>query len=833
MKAAEPHPASAINSWVRQLSDVLDPSWRPEEWNAEALLFTGLLDTSVTAAYSCSTPNCGEPARTLNQPCSSCRDDLAAFPGDPAVFRRPDTPTKGLRHSHYPICQVVNNGQRCGRTENSHGLCRSHRSLWIKHFAGKVSRVEFLTDCVDVYPRRADCIVSGCPHEQVIVKWQICEPHHTQLTAYSTGLHLPRPQIVERFLASARPPLKLNQISMIGMHRTLVVELLYVLQQRDRMGYRMDPTAVRALQLSCGRRSVTSLLDFSDQDLEALGTVSTQCRALIRSARLLLTRLQVKLGIVDAMQGDVWDVAVLNLVSGSERKFPAVRGTLDFTVLTIPWIKQVTKEWVRQTEPDVESIRNAIQAAVRACRTLAIRKGGHRPDLLGLPDMSAIFREINEARRPDGSKYSSGQRNKYWVEWRKLVNFGRVSGLMSEIPGTFATLPAHKVKFSEQNEESSGKAIPPTVIAVLDAHLADFRPTKERIIGDWTCTDFSLMYQTMYLIFRNTGRRLTEVMSLRRNCLQEKEAGQFFLIYSNHKEHRLNRWLPIDESTAVVIRRWHEHVGGLDVIKDLRTWLFPSPGAQRVSRAGHFTGSSFVQAFNAWRSAIPSIPDVGIDSNGEPREFDRSLIHTHAFRHTYAQRHADAGTQIDILASLMDHKSIATTMGYYKVSLKRRTEAVKTVGALAIDREGRGIPDAGSISYQRTSVAVPFGNCTEPANVKAGGEACPVRFQCGGCNYYRPDPSFMPAIEEHIAKLRGEMEAAMLIGAADWIVRNLDEQIQSFKAVLRLMDNSLKSLDAEQRAAIDEASAVMRKTRAARTFIPLAVVDRKSQPANG
>ena len=61
---------------------------------------------------------------------------------------------------------------------------------------------------------------------------------------------------------------------------------------------------------------------------------------------------------------------------------------------------------------------------------------------------------------------------------------------MSEIPGTFATLPAHKVKFSEQNEESSGKAIPPAVIAVLDAHLADFRPTKERIIGGWTRTDF-------------------------------------------------------------------------------------------------------------------------------------------------------------------------------------------------------------------------------------------------------------------------------------------------------------------------------------------------------
>jgi integrase len=36
--------------------------------------------------------------------------------------------------------------------------------------------------------------------------------------------------------------------------------------------------------------------------------------------------------------------------------------------------------------------------------------------------------------------------------------------------------------------------------------------------------------------------------------------------------------------------------------------------------------------------------------------------------HTYAQRHADNGTPVDVLRQLMDHKSIQTTGGYYTIT---------------------------------------------------------------------------------------------------------------------------------------------------------------------
>ena len=39
-------------------------------------------------------------------------------------------------------------------------------------------------------------------------------------------------------------------------------------------------------------------------------------------------------------------------------------------------------------------------------------------------------------------------------------------------------------------------------------------------------------------------------------------------------------------------------------------------------------------------------------------EFDKARIVPYAYRHTYAQRHADAGVPIDVLAELLDHRKL-------------------------------------------------------------------------------------------------------------------------------------------------------------------------------
>jgi len=150
------------------------------------------------------------------------------------------------------------------------------------------------------------------------------------------------------------------------------------------------------------------------------------------------------------------------------------------------------------------------------------------------------------------------------------------------------------------------------------------------------------------------------------------------------------------------------------------------------------------------------------------------------------------------------------------ISLKRKQQAIRSVGALAVDAAGNPAPFTSPTAYQRASVSVPFGNCTEPSNVKAGGHACPIRFQCGGCGFYRPDPSYLPALEQHIASLRADRETAQAICAAQYVIDNLTAEITAFTRVAEQMRHRMTELAPAERDEVEQASKLLRRARAAR-----------------
>jgi hypothetical protein len=65
------------------------------------------------------------------------------------------------------------------------------------------------------------------------------------------------------------------------------------------------------------------------------------------------------------------------------------------------------------------------------------------------------------------------------------------------------------------------------------------------------------------------------------------------------------------------------------------------------------------------------------------------------------------------------------------------------------------------------------------------------------------------------------------VNAAEWVTKNYDDQIAAFKKIAGAMKALIENLPDEQRAALDEASAVLRRTRAARTYLPLSVVSKE------
>jgi hypothetical protein len=338
------------------------------------------------------------------------------------------------------------------------------------------------------------------------------------------------------------------------------------------------------------------------------------------------------------------------------------------------------------------------------------------------------------------------------------------------------------------------------------------------------------MYRTLYILLRDTGRRPNEIVSLPRDCL-ETRGDQISLVWNNHKARRMRRRLPITTNTAQAIRTWQTRRTGLEPVLPPTGADHLFPALTPLATRRHLYTSYLSETLRHWVDSIPHLHAEGIDPAGQPLNFDRSLIYAYAFRHSYAQRHADAGTPLDVLCELMDHKSVRTTQRYYTVSLKRKREAVTKLAAHVVDYHGRPSP-CSDTTYELRSIAVPYGGCTEPSNVKAGGNSCPIRFQCAGCGFYRPDPSYLPAIEQHINELRADRESATVMDAAEFVITALTAQITAFEQVADRMRRRLAALPAAERAEIEEASTILRKARAGNThtLLPLTPAPRTASP---
>ncbi|MCI2422136.1 tyrosine-type recombinase/integrase [Saccharopolyspora sp. K220] len=353
--------------------------------------------------------------------------------------------------------------------------------------------------------------------------------------------------------------------------------------------------------------------------------------------------------------------------------------------------------------------------------------------------METVFQAIKNARRRTGRVYEARYRRGLWARFHAVLELGRKTALLAELPSAFSRHSSQTIGREEANEDEIGRALPETVIAQLDQNL-HLLGTDRTYGRAWSTAATQTMFRAAYEILRDTGRRPGEVVSLIVDCLEVLD-GEYFLIYDNHKKKRHRRRLPITTPTAGVIQRWQDYRARLDLPASTQPWLFPAWG--ETAGPGHLSTNRLVRAFKGWAEAIPVLHSDLPGPDGTPLPFDRSLIIPYSLRHSYAQRHVDAGVAVEVLKELMDHRDLKVTQGYYTVSPERKRDAIKIMIRYVHDRTGTRTPAADSASaYEVKTVAVPFGNCIEPSNVKAGGQACPIRFQCAGCGFYRPDPSY-------------------------------------------------------------------------------------------
>jgi hypothetical protein len=172
----------------------------------------------------------------------------------------------------------------------------------------------------------------------------------------------------------------------------------------------------------------------------------------------------------------------------------------------------------------------------------------------------------------------------------------------------------------------------------------------------------------------------------------------------------------------------------------------------------------------------------------------------------------------------MDHRQITTTQGYYRVGAERRREAVDRVTVMQSDRHGnrvwRQARQLLASEHARRAVgevAVPYGRCSEPANVAADGQDCALRFRCIGCGHFQTDISYLPCLGQYLSDLlrqREKLRAA--VDADEWARAEAmpsDNEITRVRRLISRMKTDLDDLTDGERAEIEEAVAIVRRGR--------------------
>lgn len=800
--------------WRAWLHDQLDPTWRPGEWDGEHWFFDGDPDYERTVVTRCAVQRCG--AKLDGEPiCTLCSKAWRASGKELDVFAAEHIPVRVKRRpgTDDESCAVTRDGVQCARPSHCSGLCRNHYTLWMHFRSADRSRTmaDWLARGNNPYPRDLrQCLVPRC-EARTVVAAGLCRYHH-QLHR-RTGKGTP----VGEWAATAPPFLTAGQFSLLPLAPLVRAELLFALQRRDAAGSSIAPKFIRRIVRAVEHR--THLAGLHHQDLSPTdGVRNTDLDTYRRDVAHWLRVGYEQMTGVEPTHRLVWDFRTLDLRgSESTRRRRTAGGQADFTVISQAWLREVTMARCRDftTSQKICELLVAVEVASRALE--ATVDGGHELAALGPAHLDAITQGFRSWNHPDGRPRSNTRRYVGLEAVFALIDYGRRAGMLDGLTHAFVRDPAaHRLQLDHPAPEEVGKAIPEPVIAQLDAQLplleciADYRV--------WSIQQQRHMIRTLYIVLRDTGRRPREVCSLREDCVEFDKDGPL-LIWDNHKAGRHRRRLPITTQTADAIAEWREVRHTLSTGDRRDDYLFPAASADRIDP--YFRPASLTRSLRVWVDSLPELLSDAVDTRGQRMPFDRALIHPYAFRHSYAQRHADAGVAIDVLRDLMDHRQISTTQTYYRVTLKRKREAVQTLRLHVADRHGSSAPTSSNTAYEMRSVAAPFGNCVEPSNVKAGGGACPIRFQCSGCGFYRPDPSYLPAIEDHILALRSDREIASAMDVDTFVLRNLDEQIASYQHVVDGMKARLAALPDDQQHEVEQAGALLRRIRAGAAASPV------------
>ena len=751
----------------------------------------------------CAVSGCRTSAQSRSGLCLACQErragtaglSLAAF----CAIPRPVSRARGVAP-----CAVGG----CGRPASSARRCLCSAHDYQQASILRLPLEEFLAHPgVVPLPSLGPCGAAACTRDRTTSRGPYCHQHAQRLSTArrrDPGLDVGAWQRTTPAIAEGA------QVSLGGLPPLVVTEVLYGLQERARAGVKTTQVYFRPYCDLLRRAGAASITDV------AL-TGKPQYQAELEGSFLRSVRRREMTPETERHK-DEWDLFVFGH-----------GGRLTFTGISQPWLREAIKRWASDDLPRRrgDSVSNTAQRKVNSIghlsHSLRLQRADHGDVIgaLGREDITAFCNRL--AFLAAQGQISERLRWTFARCARMVLGRCRSIGLTREgqplhgLPDDFTVLP-EDIPDEPEEEDTAGKDLPAEVMRVLTSHLGQLEAGSSREV------------RVAVELLMDTGRRPDEVASLMLNCLETDPDGKPVLIYDNHKAHRNGRRLPIAAATATVITAQQERTRArFPGTPDSQLRLIPAPMKNPAGRRP-MTGGWISACHRAWADELPDVAvPTAVDDGGRQvtrmLPFSKEKIIPRAYRHTYAQRHADAGVDVTVLQELMNHRQVITTQGYYRVGAGRRREAVDRVTSMQFDRHGNRVwRQAGALlasEHQRRAVAdvaVPYGSCSEPSNVAADGQDCPLRFRCIGCGHFQTDISYLPDLERYLADLLRHREKLRAVADADEWARTeampSDNEITRVRRLIKQMKGDLDDLTGDERGQIEDAVATVRRSRA-------------------
>lgn len=865
---AEPvDPALDLAGFQHMLAQEIRDDWRPDEWDSEAWVFTGVPGHLGTLVNRCRFPGCDGPSFTRRSGlCNVCTGRyirhtkrMGAMSAEAWINRAAELQDTTWASRIVPIlCSVTNCTNRSrglgvplmttteGNPKRWHQqkdrlppLCLGHQprhtvediAAWIASQAARpVEAPEYCAVPWCGYKRHPGNPTGICRLHAKLIKDESELPLHLEREAVVSlepdgyrEIHAP---------AARTAGYQLRLAPLRQRHPGLATELLWSLQHQDRIGFPVNITTTKAL-IKSALEFPQATKSFLNADTHALAEGrmrrSVNAWSMFRVVRARLLECYVPWSTQgDLVQSDLIPFGLL-MTSSNRRASTRSMAALDFRPIPLDWARQMTKLWILERSTTETSPTTLITHVARLCTDFIVQCSARR--LSPPTSASGLTREHGKVlaqalagmTRLDGKPLTNAYKRFLGSAVAGMIDYARKnSDLFEHTSLSFSLdydlrIPLEEAPGTDADDET-GRAIPEPVIEYLFEQLPTARvssPASAAVPNDVYKAAFTC-YMTL---LRDAGRRPGETASLRRECLSYDSTGHATLLWNNDKGRRRGRRLPIWAETAQTLESWFtirdRHITAMPAGQ--QDWLFPTFRSR--ARDKHLKTAWFNHRLRDWiDNRLPDLPGPA-NGPGAGIPFGKSAVFAYAFRHSYCQRLADAGVAQETLRRLMDHRSADTTARYYTVTNARKRKAIESVKRLSFDTDGTHAPVAEEL-YSMAAVAVPFGNCTEPTNIKAGGKACPARFQCGGCTFFRSDPSHLPDLKAHLDRMKEDLAWQIAQNLRPSLITDTRNEIEAFTALIRAQESRLADLPTTERDSLLEASAVLRRLRAG---IPTAI----------